>query len=58
MTPSTEPVVTAGVVSGFVVLVLSYFDIVVEADTLTTLIVAGIPVIGAFLARAKVTPTG
>jgi hypothetical protein len=53
---NNEPVVTAAVVSGIIVSLASVFNIVIDPDTVTTVVAALLPVVLALFARQKVTP--
>lgn len=54
---NTEPVLTAGAVAGAIVALLAAFGLVLETDTVETVVAALLPLVLAIFARAKVTPT-
>lgn len=51
-----EPVLIAGVVTGVLLAVASYFNVVIDEDTLKTAVIAALPVVSSILARQKVSP--
>lgn len=51
-----EPALAIGGIAALVVALLSIFDIVVDVDTVTAIIVSVVPLIAAILTRFKVTP--
>lgn len=52
----SEPVLTAAVVAGAIVSLLSTFNVVLDLGTVETVVAALLPVITGVLARSKVTP--
>lgn len=54
----TEPALTFGVVAAVIVTLASALGIVIDFNTVNTIIVAAVPVIAAILTRFHVTPTG
>lgn len=51
-----EPAVIIGAVATLVVAIASVFDIVIDADELTKVVVSALPIVTAFLIRPKVSP--
>lgn len=51
-----EPVLTAGAIAGAIVAVLALFGVVLNTNTLETVIAALLPLVLAAFARRKVTP--
>lgn len=52
----SEPVLSAAVVAGAIVALLSAFNVVLDLGTVETIVAALLPVITAVLARDKVSP--
>lgn len=52
----TEPVLTIGGIVAAIVALLAIFGVVVETKLVETFVIVAIPLIGAVLARFKVTP--
>lgn len=53
---NSEPVLSAAVVAGGIVALLSTFNVVLDLGTVETIVAALLPVITAVLARSKVSP--
>lgn len=51
-----EPVLTAAVISGVIVAAASLFNVVLDLNTVQTVVAAVLPVVAALVARQKVTP--
>lgn len=51
-----EPVISAAVVAGLIVAGASYFNVVLDVDTVTAVITSVLPVVLSVFARRKVTP--
>ncbi len=51
-----EPVLTAATISGAIVAIASIFGVVLNLSTVSTIVVAVLPIVLALVARAKVTP--
>jgi hypothetical protein len=56
-TVKTEPVVLASTISGLIVSLASIFDVVLDLDTVQTIVVAVLPIVLSLFARSQVTPT-
>jgi hypothetical protein len=54
---SQEPALTIGAVATVIVALAGVFHVVIDADTVTTIIVAALPLLTGLLTRFKVTPT-
>jgi hypothetical protein len=54
---STEPVLTAGTITGVIIALAAIFLPGIDAGTIETAIASVLPIIAAIFARAKVTPT-
>ena len=52
-----EPVLTAAGLTGAIIAILSIFGVVLNTDTLETIIAAVLPIVLAAFARWQVTPT-
>ena len=52
----SEPVVTAAGISGIIVALAAHFHVVLNTDTVDTVVAAVLPVVLSLFARAKVKP--
>lgn len=51
-----EPVLTAASIVSAIIAVASVFNVVIDPDTLTTIVTALLPIVAALIARRRVTP--
>ena len=51
-----EPVLSAAVIAGGIVALASVFHVVLDLNTVSTIVAAVLPVLTALVARSKVTP--
>jgi hypothetical protein len=51
-----EPVLTAGVITGIILALASFFGVVIEPQFVEALIVVALPIVTSAIARQKVTP--
>lgn len=58
MKNNTEPVLTIGTIAAVIVAVASALNVVIDLNTLQTILVALVPLVSALLGRQFVTPTG
>jgi membrane protein implicated in regulation of membrane protease activity len=53
----TEPVLTAAAVAGAIIAIAAIFGVVLDTNTVETIVAALLPVLLAVIARRAVTPT-